>query len=614
MEGRLLHNRYQLLEKIGDGGMSYVYKARCTLLDRIVAIKILKEEYANDKSFVSRFRSEAQAAARLSHPHIVNIYDVGEDNGLNFIVMEYVEGTNLKDLILTQGPLPPDEIIRISMMICDALSLAHDKGIIHRDIKSQNILLTNNGNAKVADFGIARLATNMTITYSGNMVGSVHYVSPEQARGEVVDKTADIYSLGCVMYEMACGRVPFEAESPVTVALKHLHEQPRPPSLINEAIPRSLEKVILTALEKNPRDRYQSAQEMKEALYAVYRGKQKGGFRKKADKTLIMDPVGKGEEIEVARKKRRISPMGYVIIFAALLGLVSGFLYGMRGSFFGQEVTVPNVVGMKVKEAVQELEDKGLKLKVINRMHSTDVEKDCIISQRPEANQKVKKGREIEVVLSLGAEKVTVPKVVGKTLEDASYLLKNEGLALGEVTKVSDPDVPEGFIVSQTPDEGQEVNIGTKVDVVVSAGSQIRQVTMPNLVGMYLSDARNALEGQGLAVGSVEREPSDKYFPGQVTAQGVPPGQQVEQGYQVSLKVSKGPGPVPKNAYIEFTMPPAGDYAILSVVLVDSKGRREIYNNPHLGGYVFSRQIEYYGKATVIFYVDGQEIQRQELE
>ena len=368
----LLQNRYELLEKIGDGGMATVYRARCTLLDRIVAVKILKEEYAQDIVLVQKFKSEAQAAARLSHPNIVNVYDVGEDNGFHFIVMEYVEGTNLKEYIREKGPLTPDEAVRIALMICEGLIRAHEKGLIHRDIKPHNILLTRDGTAKVADFGIARAANSVTITYSGDMVGSVHYVSPEQARGEPVNSTSDIYSLGCVLYEMVIGRVPFDADSPVTVALKHIHERPVPPSVINDAVPSGLEEVIMTAMEKKPGYRYQSAKDMKLALMGALNGKKSRFLKKKRadDKTLVMPPVGEGEDYEVARKQKKMKPMGWIIIAAVIVGIASGLLYGMRGSLFGQEVKVPDVKGEHWEAAREILEDKGLKLKVVNRIYS----------------------------------------------------------------------------------------------------------------------------------------------------------------------------------------------------------------------------------------------------
>ena len=611
----LLQNRYELLEKIGDGGMATVYKARCTLLDRIVAVKILKEEYARDATLVQKFKSEAQAAARLSHPNIVNVYDVGEDNGANFIVMEYVEGTNLKEYIQQAGPLSPDEAVRISLMICDGLTRAHEKGLIHRDIKPHNILLTRDGTAKVADFGIARAANSVTITYSGDMVGSVHYVSPEQARGEPVNNTSDIYSLGCVLYEMVTGRVPFDADSPVTVALKHIHERPVPPSVINDAVTSGLEEVIMTAMEKKPVYRYQSAKDMKQALTAALNAKSGRFFKRKHehDKTLVMPPVGGGEDYKMARKKK-IKPMGFVLILAVILGITAGLLYGMRGSLFGQEVKVPPVVGESYPDADKILSEKGLKLTVVNSIHS-EMEKDHVVSQIPEANQTVKKGREIEVVLSLGMEMVKVPNVVGRTLEDASFILKNDGLELGDVGKVNDSKIPEGEVVDQSPKRGTSVPLGERVDLTISSGTgDITQLNMPNLIGMSLTDARKKLEADGLDLYRIDQKASDEFFAGKIIEQSIPAGDRVEKGDKVSVVVSTGPGPVGKTAEIRYTMPPSNDYSVLSIILVDSKGRHEIYNNTHLGGYTVSRQVNFYGRATVTFYVDGEEMERQILE
>lgn len=592
--------------------MATVYRAHCTLLDRTVAVKILKEEYCRDQNFVLKFKSEAQAVARLSHPNIVNVYDVGEDQGMYFIVMEYVEGITLKEYIERKGPLPPGEMVRITSMICDALAVAHDKGVIHRDIKPQNILITADGSVKVTDFGIARAASNMTITYSGHMVGSVHYVSPEQARGDPVDKRSDIYSLGCVMYEMVTGRVPYDADSPVTVALKHMHEEPKPPRLLNESISKEMETVILTAMEKNPAYRYQSVQQLKQDLYDALYGKGNARRQRRHDKTIIMPNIG-GEETQM-RTRRKVRPVVYAVL--ALLGLLLGIYFSgsLWGLLFGEEVTVPNVVNLSLNEAKEILDAQGLGLTVINRIYSESVEQDHIISQDPKPNEKVKKGRKIGVVLSLGAEKVEVPRLIGKNQDDIRIILLNEGLELGQVDKIDDPDVPEGVVISQEPAPGKKVPVGSQVDVTVSTGKEKKTIIMPNLIGSNLDDARSSLESIGLTLGQVDQQDSDRYFPGRIISQSVPAGQLVESGQEISVVISKGPGPYPKTAHLEFTMPENSDYAVLSVVLTDAKGTREIYNNTHIGGYTFSRDIEYYDKGEVVFYVDGQPQLKQVLQ
>jgi serine/threonine-protein kinase len=447
------------------------------------------------------------------------------------------------------------------------------------------------------------------------MVGSVHYVSPEQARGEPVNNTSDIYSLGCVLYEMVTGRVPFDADSPVTVALKHIHERPVPPSVINDAVSSALEEVIMTAMEKKPVYRYQSAKDMKQALAGSLNAKSGGFFRRRSrhDKTLVMPPVEGDEDYGKARKKR-IKPMGFIIILAIVLGIASGLLYGLRGNLFGQEVQVPDVKGESYSDAAKILSEKGIKLNFVNKIHS-DVEKDHVISQRPEADETVKKGREIEVVLSLGREMVKVPNVVGDTLEDATFKLKNEGLDVGDVTKVNDADTPEGIIVNQSPKRGESVPLGERVDVTISSGAgEVTQLNMPKLIGMSLADARDKLQADGLELYRIDQKASDQYYSGTVIDQSIPAGDRVKKGEQVSVVVSTGPGPSMKTAQIRYTMPPSQDYSVLSIILEDSKGRREIYNHTHLGGYTVSRQFEYHGKATVTFYVDGEEMERQTLE
>jgi len=313
------------------------------LLDRIVAVKILKEELARDQAFVRKFRSEAQAAAQLSHPNIVNVYDVGEENGLHFIVMEYVEGVSLKKYLEEHGPLTPQEAVRIAVLICGALEQAHQKGIVHRDIKPHNILMTSDGSIKVADFGIARASNSSTITYSGNIMGSVHYISPEQARGTAVGATTDIYSLGCLMYEMLTGKVPFDAESPITVALKHIHEEPVPLRAINSAIPPKLERIVLKAMAKDPNLRFRTATEMKQALMSLsYSGQL---IEQEAGANLVADPAfgTEGDGEIMSAKRRKMKPIGKLVVLVALIGLLAGLVDGLRGQFFGKEVVVPSV-------------------------------------------------------------------------------------------------------------------------------------------------------------------------------------------------------------------------------------------------------------------------------
>ncbi len=603
MEPKILGNRYELIEKIGEGGMSYVYRARCQILDRIVAIKILKEEYSNDQAFVSRFRTEAMAAARLSHPNIVNIYDVGEHDDVYYIVMEYVEGTTLKELIAQEAPLPVGRAIDIAVMICDGIQHAHDKGIIHRDIKPHNILITTTGMVKVADFGIAQAISKKTITFGGNIVGSVHYISPEQAKGEPVTIATDIYSLGCVLYEMLTGTPPFDAESPVTVALKHIHDEITPPRQINESIPMALEGIIYRAMEKVPEKRFNSAQKMRNDLlnmdgaYAGY----KPGYASK--ETIIMPPVSE-EGMDETMKKRKLRTSGIIAIIA-LLGLFSGMLVMLGGNFFGQEVVVPDIVGMDIKEANNELKTVNLVMKVKEKRFSDEFEKDQIIFQEPGKGQKVKEGRQIEVIQSLGFEKIAVPGVVGKQLSDAEIIIGNEGFEIGDIDKNYDDKYKEGYIISQEPRAGTRVAKNSKIDLMVSKGPTPDKIPMPDLIGLTLEEARKKIQDSKLVLGEVTKKDSSDYYADQVIEQDTKPEVMVDEGIPVDLVVSKGPGPVPHTKVVEYPLPQQSDYYKVVIILHDAQGKKKIYDQLHAGGDTVNLMVNYFGNASLEIQLNG---------
>jgi len=603
LEPKILGNRYELIEKIGEGGMSYVYRARCQILDRIVAIKILKEEYSNDQAFVSRFRTEAMAAARLSHPNIVNIYDVGEHDDVYYIVMEYVEGTTLKELIAQEAPLPVGRAIDIAVMICDGIQHAHDKGIIHRDIKPHNILITTTGMVKVADFGIAQAISKKTITFGGNIVGSVHYISPEQAKGEPVTIATDIYSLGCVLYEMLTGTPPFDAESPVTVALKHIHDEITPPRQINESIPMALEGIIYRAMEKVPEKRFNSAQKMRNDLlnmdgaYAGY----KPGYASK--ETIIMPPVSE-EGMDETMKKRKLRTSGIIAIIA-LLGLFSGMLVMLGGNFFGQEVVVPDIVGMDIKEANNELKTVNLVMKVKEKRFSDEFEKDQIIFQEPGKGQKVKEGRQIEVIQSLGFEKIAVPGVVGKQLSDAEIIIGNEGFEIGDIDKNYDDKYKEGYIISQEPRAGTRVAKNSKIDLMVSKGPTPDKIPMPDLIGLTLEEARKKIQDSKLVLGEVTKKDSSDYYADQVIEQDTKPEVMVDEGIPVDLVVSKGPGPVPHTKVVEYPLPQQSDYYKVVIILHDAQGKKKIYDQLHAGGDTVNLMVNYFGNASLEIQLNG---------
>ena len=500
---RVLANRYELIRKIGSGGMAVVYQAYDTALDRQVAVKLLRDEYVDDPDFIRRFQKEAQAVARLSHQNIVNIYDFKESDGLTYLLMEYVEGSTLKDIIAQSGPLPISQVIDYSVQLCYGLAQAHDQQLVHKDIKPHNIMIDRNHVVKITDFGIAQAMNNLTITHNKGILGSAHYFSPEQARGEHVDFKSDIYSLGVVMYEMVSGHVPFTGENPVTVALKHMQEAP--PSLMEQRadVPLGLERIIFRALEKNPAYRFRSMQEMADALLdlRLYLEEQ-GYFQSEAvltasEKEYVREYPKKAEDEKNERDRHhrgkaeqdnhtRVMKHGYLetesqkepsrkvnskhvlILVLAAVALFCGTFWAVQSFMSRDEVVVPDLRDKTLLEAEQLLSDNSLKIVVEDEVFDGEIEKDHIISQLPRAESKVKEGREVTVVISLGPDEVQVPALQGKTEQEARIALENEGLELGEVKKVTDSSQPEDVVVYQSVEAGTTVTAGSKVDVMIN--------------------------------------------------------------------------------------------------------------------------------------------------
>lgn len=608
MEHIVLGDRYELLEKIGEGGMALVYKARCRILDRIVAVKILKEEFSNNTNFVEKFKVEALAAARISHPNIVNIYDVGQQGDVHYIVMEYVEGRTLKDIISQEAPLPIGKAVDIAIMICDGVHCAHEKGIIHRDIKPHNILITDTGMVKVADFGIARAISSATITFGGNIVGSVHYISPEQAKGEPVNRTSDIYSIGCVLYEMITGQVPFNAESPITVALKHIHDELTPPRQLNELVPVNLEAIVIKAMDKIPGHRFATAQEMRNSLLNLH-ASNINNYNNSNNKTIVMPPVKDERDDKKLKKKRKLTPTGIALIAIAILGLLSGLFFRIGDGFFGAEVTVPNVEKMNIKEADQTLKDAGLKMRIIAEQPDEEVEKDCVISQNPGQGQKVKKGREVKVIISTGAEEQKVPNLLGYKLDEAETILRNKGLELGDIRETFDDKYEVNEIVSQNPESGSKVPSGSKVDVVISKGKEKNTVVMPKLVGLSLAEAKNKLEENNLVLGEVTRQQSTEFYADRVISQDTNAGVLVEEQTPIKIVVSKGPGPSAQTKIIEFTVPSQQEFYKVSIKVRDSEGEREVYDQVHQASETVNVGITYLGSGTAEILLNGKHYQ-----
>ncbi|MDR1617304.1 MAG: Stk1 family PASTA domain-containing Ser/Thr kinase [Syntrophomonadaceae bacterium] len=542
MIGINLGGRYELLELIGEGGMAVVYKAHCQVLDRIVAVKILKDEFSKDAGFVEKFRTEALAAAQLSHPNIMSIYDVGQDNDVYYIVMEYIEGMNLKELIRADAPFTIAQAINVASMVLDGLHQAHERGIIHRDIKPQNIIITNDGVAKVADFGIAKATTKKTITFNGDIIGSVHYIAPEQAKGEPVSRATDLYSTSCIIYEMLTGRMPFDAESTITVALKHIHELPLPPHEINPDIPRELEAIIMRAMDKDPALRYGTAQDMRMALVDFYRRAypEEERFRTDGERLDMLSFNGnKKYQIPDKKKKHKLRKSSVIIIVLAIVGVLSGYLYS-NGGLFGEETEVPDVQGLITKEAEEKLRDYNLKMKVISQANDNEVEEDHVIRQDPAPESKVKAGRVVEVVISKGKETMPIPSVVGLMRDDAENMIKTAGFNVGEIYPAFDDKYPENSVVSQAPDATSTAVRGTAVDLRISRGKTPSKVKVPNLVNYPLETAKMLLENSKLDLGEVTREENAEYDVDRISGQSIAMDTMVDENTKIDITLSNG--------------------------------------------------------------------------
>ncbi len=538
MEELVFGRRYRATERIGSGGMADVYKAVDETLGRTVAIKVLHAHYANDPGFVARFRQEAQAAANLSHPNIVNIYDWGKDDDTYYIVMEYVRGTDLKALVQQNGPMDPYKAADYCAQVCAALSVAHGYDIIHRDIKPQNIVLTPDGTIKVMDFGIAR-AGNTTMTQTGSVLGTAHYVSPEQAQGKPLGAASDLYSLGVVLYELTTGELPFNGDSPVSVALKQVNEDPIPPRQIDPDIPPSLEAVVLRAMQKNPQDRYASAEEMRRDLTRVASGRMVEApvARSTADETSVMPAVGATGSSRVRPAPRKKNPWPWIALVAGLLivGLGSAWAFGLLDTT--PKVVVPEVIGMTENEAVDALTSVELKVGPIDRTFS-DEPSGTVISQTPEPDVEIAISGQVKLTVSKGKELIGMPDFSGMTQADAIKAIRDAGFELDTIQPEYNKDVPEGQVFKQDPVPGANVPAGSLVTLYISKGTQL--VKVPDVVGKKQGDAKGELEKAGFAVKVVD-ESSDTVATGLVIRQTPDGGVSVEAGTQITIAISTGP-------------------------------------------------------------------------
>ncbi len=582
--GVFLQNRYEILDLIGSGGMSEVYRAHCHKLNRYVAIKVLKKEFGKDDEFVRKFKMEAQAAGALNHPNIVNYYDVVDEDDLHYIVMELVEGITLKNYIDQKGRLDTDEAVEYAIKIAEGLKAAHSRGIIHRDVKPQNVILSENHNLKVADFGIARAVTAQTASASQAM-GSVHYISPEQAKGEFTDERSDIYSLGITLYEMVTGKLPFNGDTAVSVALAHVNDDVTPPSVYNPTLPVGVEKVILKCMDKDADRRYQDADSLISDLQFVLAHPDEippgvtgeapsGGTRPISRKDLAsirnsdksrQSSRKKSEQLDKEKHEDDDSRLNKLLLGAALvlvIAVVAAGIYllnqlglvGSRpvpettaavesteqsGGISEKETFMPYIIGLSEEAAAEKLSESSLTLTVTDRQYSEQFAENLVMDQKPPAGDVVAKYSRVNVILSLGSEQIDVSEfgLENMLLEEAQELLTEKGLNNMVVEEYSEK-IEKGHITSFSPAKAKK---GETVTLAVSIGPEIKTVSVPNLTGNPESAARDALEKLGLSAGKVGHVHSDTVAAGVVLSQGTNVGESVKQGTSVDFVVSDGP-------------------------------------------------------------------------
>lgn len=541
LSGKILGNRYVLLEKVGEGGMALVYKARCQLLNRYVAVKILRPEFIADEEFIKKFKRESMASASLSHPNIVGIYDVGEEDDIYYIVMEYVHGKTLKEYIREKGKLDPMEAISIAKQISYALEHAHKNGVVHRDIKPQNIMITDDKIIKVTDFGIARASSTVTMTNTGKVMGSVHYFSPEQARGGFSDHRTDIYSLGVVMYEMIAGRLPYDAESPITVALKHIQENVIEPIKIDHNIPNALNDIVMKAMQKDMGKRYQNIRDLIGDLELAQTSPNTMLFNWEIEKekTRVISVEEIDEEIGKKQKSQRRSKTIKILFgtLSILMLLVIAGIFAVNKWLVVKDTKVPHITGMQKEDAEKLLEKYELNWEsetVSNTLPAGEV-----VSTYPEEGTVVKVGYTVTVFVSSGPEQVEVPDIKNLNAVDAETLLRKRGLGLGSTNTKNSDQVEKDLIIEQIPAANSMVEKGSKVDIVVSSGPEIAYTIVPDLTGKSLTEAQNMLLSKHLNFGAISYGTDTKYVDNVIIGQSIPVGSRVEEYTVINVTVNE---------------------------------------------------------------------------
>ncbi len=634
--GKILRGRYEIIKPIGFGGMADVYLARDVLLDRRVAVKVLKDQFLKDKSQLAQFEREAKSAARLIHPSIINIFDVCEEDGIHYIVMEYVEGITLKSYEEQKGRLDIPQAVSIAAQLAAALQHAHKHNIIHCDIKPQNILLAEGLVPKIVDFGISRMVSDETMVFNANVVGSVHYFSPEQAQGEPVTAQSDIYSLGVVLYEMIAGKVPFDGSTALAVARMHIESEPEPLSNFAKDVPPRLQHVIDKSLAKNLAERYQTAEDMRRDLLAVkadligedvdvnyHSGYTEplepvtpavADFQGEEDATRVMSPVPSREEladedVKLSRKRKLKKFLLYALsVFIVLcIGLGAYFTYTTPN------VEVPAVTGMTVVEAQKVLEDAGFKIK-LKEEYDASVTPGTVMKQDPAPKTMKKKGATITITICRGLELLNVPNVTGLEFSQAQKNLEDMGYKLGNVTKSWDSTKSKGIVLKQSPKADSRLPKGTAIDLVVNEkeNEKPKSAPMPGIVGLSLDNGQDKLAALGLNIAELKTVDSDKPA-NTIIAMSPAAGTVVNGESKIALTISSGKKPVASPAqYVEFVVPGTGDHSV-QIFVKDAQKQWVAADGKYKGGTRVRQKITVSGPAKVQFFVDQKLLEEKSL-
>lgn len=605
MIGHELGGRYQVIERIGGGGMALVYRAHDILLNRNVAIKVLRSQFVHDEEFIRRFRREAQSAASLSHPNVVSIYDVGQEDEIHYIVMEYVEGKNLNEIIKERAPLQVDESVRIASQICDALDHAHQNQIIHRDIKPHNIMIGRNGRVKVTDFGIARAVTSTTITQTGSVIGSVHYFSPEHAKGVTTGEKSDLYSLGIVLYQMLTASLPFIGESPISVALKHLQEDFEEPRLLNPLIPQSVENIIMRSMRKNPEERYSSAkamlQDLETCLLPERRSEAKLIFHDEDDEDRTraipaIKPIRKnsgnrngGEDRMRQEEERNLVPTGkkkwgrpalWIGLTLLLLLAMASVVWYVNSKLVVKEVAVPYVVNLSLEDATAKLTEVGLSVAdPIIYEYNPNFAENMVSKQSKSKDTMVKEGTDLVLTVSTAKPMLKMPDLSGQTFDAAVKVLMDQGVAQSRITSDEryDKATPSGQVISSDPMATNEFDPDTaSIVLYISKGEE--SITMPDLTGLTEAEAKTKLEENNLVLGDIKEEPSFSIEKGKVTKQwAYEKGAAVPPKTAITIYLSTGYPPEALNYTFNVPVAPSekGKKTKIRIVFADARNDGE---------------------------------------